>query len=747
MKNGLKLDSMSRKSRKRAKLKQQRALEQSIAALKRNGKKAFDQAAYADAIETWQRALKKRKDSTLNEALGEAYFRLAMKTEVNDQRLTALQEAATYQPNDERVGYHIGLTQLRLGLLKEANVQLARVKKQPFAKRAAFPLAVTQTQLDKRVTQRKLLSADQLALLDQLSEFQRRPYQADSPATLRGFVAYDNGEWESAEKELSDALTTASPDEQAVLHKYLGNIAAQKEQWAVALTHWQQAAQLGLQDATLDENLGEIYHRLAEEALEAGNSKRAGQLANEAHRFKSDDNQLNSLLAHLQMQQGNAEAQAQQWREAVHQWEMVEKVQGGSFRLAYNLSLAYEKLGDHELAAEKWREVLRRRPRSAGHVDALNDDEVAQIWKRAAEAYIKDEQYDEALTVYRSAIKYDSENLPLRMAFAEAALTEGHFQTAENELDRILEQKADYIPALMLLGEVRIESSRGWWGSDPTRSWQRVLEIDPNHQEARNALADFHLNEIEEPRGWFYAGKAEDHVQKALEYAPNRPDVLYQVAIYELDKKDADYDIVAGLFDRLLQNSGRNLEMYGRVLSAWLIEYEDERAEQVIQLATERKLNVTASLYVSVATFCYRIEREDIGPYWAEKAKQVAKPDEPILSMIGEALTFAGEPEAGRDYLQQALQVERPVARIHYVLGVAAAQLNDMKTAKREWLHAERVARRHKDSKLLDDIEQMRMVYDSPFGGVISRIMRGDAPPELLEQMMDEMEDDDGGWY
>lgn len=751
---------MAKRSRRRAKQKQQQAQRQSLLALKRNGQKAFDQQNYRSAIVTWGRATKKGGDVALSAALAEAHFRVAMSADLSNgeasKRIAALHDALAHTPTDMRLHYHLGLAQLHIGEEEAAHANLAKAAGDAaFAKRAAFPLAVAQLQLGKPMTQRAHLSADQLALLDQLSQFQRRPYTADAPATLRGFVAYDERDWESAEKEFTFALTTATPDEQAILHKYLGNIAAQREAWEAASTHWQQADQLGLQDETLRENLGELYQRLAEDALQQGDDKRAEQLASEAYRFKSDDNQLNQLVAHLKMRQGNIAAQAQQWREATRHWEETQKMSGGSFRLAYNLALAYEKMEDHELAAETWREVLRRRPRRADHVDALNDDQVARIWSRSAEAYIKDEQYEEALSVYRTAIKYDGSNLPLRMAFAEAAMTEGRFQLAENELERILKKDANYIPALMLQGDVQVESYRGW-RRDPTRPWQRVLELDPNHQGAKDALTDYHLNQMEDMMGWFYGQeRLREHLEKALAYSPTRPDVLFHAAVHYYEY-GADKIKAIEMLDRTLQHCGKDVQMYSQVIALLLALHEDERAEQAVEKAQTQLGDLSVGFFSIIVTLCYRNGREDVAPHWVERAQAAAQDNEPVLLILAQELVMNGEPEAARGYLQQALKTGEEPASVHYFLGLIAAQEQDMAAAKKAWQQAEKLARKAHNQELLDQIDKARMIYDSPFGGIMSRMMAGDMSgitPAFLEEMMGGMmddifeEDDDDDWW
>lgn len=750
------------KYRRRKKRRQPAHKRQSVSTLKRKGQRAFDQAQYAKANETWERAAAKAIDNPLKAALAEAKFRLAMTHYEQDgdevQLAQTLKRALEYTPDDPRLHFHLGLTHLRTGNSEQGIAPLQKAYVSPMAERAAFPLALALERSRQQAPFLDTLTPKQQQLLAQAVHFQQRPYEATDPAALRGFVAYDNQMWQTAQRELSDALAETTLGEQAILHKYLGNIAIHEEAWQVAVEHWQQALALGLDDPVLIHNLGEVCHRLAETALQAGELARATQLAGEALRLKPTDKQLNALQVQVMMRQGNQAAQRDQWEEAVRHWEAAQKVGGNSFRLAYNLALAYEKLDDYDLAAETWREVLRRRPRRQDHPDALNAEQVAQIWQRSAEAYIKTELYDEALKVYRTAIKYDEDNLPLRMAYAEAAMTEGRLQLAENELERILERNSDYVPALLLIGEVRVERYHSWWGN-PTHSWQRVLEIDPDNGEARDLLADYHLNQVDDMRWWYYdVARAGEHLQKAAEYTPHRPDVLFQLGAHLLEA-EADVESAATYFDRALQYAGRDIETNGKIIGLWLGIHEDERAEATLQQAKERISSIPTGFYVLVISMCYRLDREDVAPQWVERAQAVAAPDEPVLLMIGQTLGLAGHPEVAREYLERAIEADQMPEEAHFMLGFIAARQNDLQTAKRAWKRAERIARQKKDTKLLERIEQARMMFESPIGGILNQIMSGDLsglsssmlegllePDDWLEDN-DWVEDDDDGWW
>ena len=242
--------------------------------------------------------------------------------------------------------------------------------------------------------------------------------------------------------------------------------------------------QAGFRHPDLAENLGEIYHRLAEDLWESGQTKSALKAATEANRVKSDK-QLDQLTAHLQQALAYEAAQNGDWGNAKTLWTKAHKQAGGNFRLLCNLALAMEQDEMFEPAAELWRQAMRRRPRKSDHPDAIDEAQVARLWQRTAKAYQKADDFEEALVVQKNAVKWQPDNLALRFELAEGYLENGRFQAAENELSRILDRDKKYIPALMLMGDLLAESDYFWYEAQASRYWEQVLEIDPRHADAR----------------------------------------------------------------------------------------------------------------------------------------------------------------------------------------------------------------------------------------------------------------------
>lgn len=163
----------------------------------------------------------------------------------------------------------------------------------------------------------------------------------------------------------------------------------------------------------------------------------------------------------------------------------------------------------------------------------MSDEQVARLWQRTAEAYARAGDFEEAAYVYNLAVKWQPENLTIRLARTESLLTDGRFQAAENELERILKRDPDYIPALLLRGEVEAQCGWGWFSADRAAGyWERVLELDPDNEEAQQRLVDLYVDQAEEATRWgFYQLEVIISLyERALSYRPGDGRIKAQIA-------------------------------------------------------------------------------------------------------------------------------------------------------------------------------------------------------------------------
>ena len=713
-------------SKRRSKRKSARGSAQGSAALERNGLRAFQQADYDRAIEAWERVARQTPERTPAAALAEAHFRRGL-AHLQASALEAcrsdLQRAAELQPDDPCYAHHLGLAAYRAGDLDRAirSFTVARQGNSEFAARAAYPLALALSQRgDDPSTHAvwRALSDEERTMLRHASAFRRRPYSLppEAPALWHGLSALDDGDREGAECALQRVVEGgANALEKGVAHYYLGVMAADAERWEDAARCWSAARAAGYVSPWLVENAGELYHRLAEDRLQAGDIEGALGAAQEARRLKPGDSRLEELLSQVYEREGYRAASDGEWEEALEYWQDANVIGGGHFRLAYNLALAYEQTEEWGMAGETWREALRRRPRRDDHPDAISDEEVARLWRRAAEAYDRAGEHEEAASVYRQALKWNPDDLQTRMALAEALLNDGRLLAAQNELDRILERDPDHIPALLRMGEAIAQDEHWWHQSSAPTYWRRVLELEPENASARQSLVEFLLDRAENLVYWGNDALAIKDLEEALSLQPNDGRVLAALGTCYLGMGDEER--AQDYIELAKRRDPTNLGIYSILLESWLDREDAERAREVLTEVEAAVEDVPFAFYMSQASLCLESEEEELARPWLERAVDKAPPGEPVLMMIGEMAMMAQAPTIAREYLERAIEAGQQIGQAQLILGIVAMLAEDAPDkARRLWRQAERIARREGDEELMERIEIVRAVFGGPYG-------------------------------
>jgi len=104
----------------------------------------------------------------------------------------------------------------------------------------------------------------------------------------------------------------------------------------------------------------------------------------------------------------------------------------------------------------------------------------ASVRVQLAELYVDAERFDEAVPWYEAALKLDPANADVSTNLALA-----YFARALVQLDRSLAIDPRNVKALFSQGVVRARGKQDLAGA--AQSWQRVVAVAPNSQEARRA--------------------------------------------------------------------------------------------------------------------------------------------------------------------------------------------------------------------------------------------------------------------
>jgi len=723
-------------SKKKKKQNKEQSLAQSLEALTQNGVKAFCFKEYEKAITTWERIPVPKRPTAM---LAEAHFRLGLHLfygAAPQDGFDHLQNAAQALPEDPTYAYHLGLAFHRLGNLPGAlsAYQIACKKMGPIARRVAHPLALALLQSGQDPAASPAwheLTPVEQSVLTSAGTFRHRPYTVPSEAPLlwRALATLDGGNNELAQAQLEQVIATdANVTQKGLALYYLGGLSARADDLEAARRAWEAAVAAGLKLDRLNSNLAEIYQRRAEDALAQGDIQTALAAASEARRHRPAENTLNELLAQIHQQIGYQAATLNNWSEAQSHWQTAVNLDSGNFRLAYNLALAYEKSEKFVEAGETWREALRRRPRRADHPDALDDDQVARLWQRAAECYARAGEFEEVGRIYQQAIKWAPGNLELRMALAGNAMREGRLQLANNELERVLERDPKHVPALVLMGEVCSQDESMWWNRQAPKYWQKALEIDPKNTRARQFLAEWYLEQAEESHSWSKCEDTLENYQKSLEFRPGNVKALSGLIGCHLCLKNnakADENLQHALAN------AKTLDDYAHLIETLLLFDQHSRAVEILSAVEARIPSIPIEFYIEIAGPLFKKRQKEQADFWLQKAIAKASPQNTVLTTIADyVMDF--DKEVAYEYAQKAIAQEK-TGQAHVILGVLEEQRGNKTISKKHFREAERIARQTNDEELMERIEAARIYMAGPDALMRRLLDAGD--PGLLDDL------------
>lgn len=757
-----------KKQSRRAKVRARKAVANPIV----RGKEAFHRGDYDEALAAWEQARQEKPSATLTAAMAEVYFRRGLLRFYHQHQyeagLSDLNEAARLAPGDPCYAYHLGLAhhhQDNLGTAITA-YRLA-LDADPACTRAAELAILASLEQGKDPTQEaawKALSSErqtELSLLVSLVlgrpvRFATLTTGVAEPARATPVSLVSTGLntrlWqelaalESGDDGAHSILQSIAQDDsqpaavRAIVVYTLGLDALRHHRPTEALAHWESARRLGLDTPTFRENSYQLYYTSAEQALADEQWAEAAALADMALNLRPADGNLRNLAAAAHFHAGHAEAQAARWSQALEHWKKARELGENSRALLQNLALAYEKTERFSEAAELWREVIRRRPRKADAPDALTPQQVALLWGHVAECYHRVGNVDEAITTLRNAVKNDPSNNDLRLELVDTLVASERWGAASNEVDRILKREPDNLNALVRAA--RLDEGYGYLYR-ARQTWKKVLELDPNHLEAREHLVELLHQEGDRLCRFGDFDKALGSYREALTYMPDEPYLYISLAECYFYKNDPD--AARREMNRALALDPADLDVYHIAVDACHIANRPDDAEWVITQAEELAGpqqptgHLPAMFYLDLAHCCFRRRQTKIANDYVRRAEQMAEGDPDGLVHI--ALFYLDRKNEGQAmaYLQQALRLdpEHGLANLH--IGASYAAAMEMREARRHWRQARRTARRTGDEELLRAVELARQTFER----AIEMLEQGYSPFGMFGDLDMEMFDDD----
>jgi tetratricopeptide (TPR) repeat protein len=722
--------------------------------LRRQGAEAFRRGDYDLAIAAWRRIGSAQRDEDLRVAFAEACFRRGVQG-----HLDSLRQAVSTAGDEPRYTYHLALAHHRAGRIKEAEPLYRRVLDQAgqgdeICRRAAYALGLLLLETDRRPSRdpvwRRLKTAPDGTSLAEARQrltwaegllFTRSAPTGPAPDPLWEILAAQHAGRDEAPPLDPDSLPGTAA---AVAHHRLAARAWEQGQAEDAFNHWRAACDAGL-DLTED-NLFAAARTVATQRLQADDAAGALEAASAGLAIQPDDNGLATIAGQAHFRLGCAAAMADRWDEAYEHWQAVLEVgdQRGR-RLVINLALAEEQRENWFQAAELWREALRRRPRKADHPDALDDTQVARLWRHVAESYRRVGQTGEALNTYRNALKWAPDDVELRTAYVDMLLDDGRLTAADNQLDVLLKTHPNDVELLERRAQVYAAQDYSYAA---VNVWKRVLELQPDHPSARREIARQFEIFGDNLYHWGMLQGALERYQEGLEYAPDDAMLLASIGMSYLEL--GQEKLARQFFDRACTAEPDNQNVYLLAIKVWLDHGDLKTALAVLQRA-RKALELSTGFFLDLAEHCYSSRMSDLAHEFITGARALAADDVNLLLMIADVVGRNGDYALAQELIQEALEIdpENPVA--YLLQGLVQVSLGNLKAARRSWDQAERIARQINAEPLLLAVEQMRYFYDpdhEPSLGLLRRMLRdpllGDAEWDDDEE---EWVDDDEEWF
>ena len=630
---------MAKRRKRRKRIAQKRAYQKKMRPVKRleTARQALRSGDFPRAIGLATAALAAANDPDTRDAARrlavEAYFRKAAATADPQRRLHYLDEALEAAAGETtlyaiKVHYHRGVLLLRLGQAQEAldefefvaahrperphltiMIQLARLASgQSWEREGLAPEEQDWLHLLEGVIQGRDL--DEL-----LADLPLMMIPDEIQGVLRLLLQMYVNPSSAPVTRLSTAVERAAAlTSSPILPYYVGVAAARRGDVETARLAWREAAARGLATSWFLHNRAALARIQAVELAKAEEWEAVLELVKSDRLAGFDDKVLNEAIGLAHFHLGYEAASDQQWATAVRHLRAANEILSDR-RLVQDLALVEMALQNWVPAADAWREMVRRRPRKQDHPDYLTDEQVAAIWRQAGDCYLGADLTEDAITCVKTAVKYAPDDLELRIHLVNLYIYDHRLEAAANELDRILEIDPDHVPALIRLGAIYTRT----WGRDPGPIWRRILAIDPDNKDAREALARHYIDRMQwiEATGWTdrLRKRAEKEkialLKEGLEIVPGHPLLLIEMG--RLHIKIRQYKQAQAYLRQAWEAAPRDVNVVGEVLHELLHAKGGEIVKEMLPQVREIP-GLLASFWVDQGAMALEC---DLGDQWA----------------------------------------------------------------------------------------------------------------------------------
>lgn len=755
-----------RGKKKKKELRQQKREHPSLneRLLLQQGEALFQEGRYAEAADSWKRALKQAPQAGVSRKLAEAYFRSGLlRFQEGDlrQAISDLSQAAHYREEVPLYHYHLALARHRQGNLPKA-------------------LSSYQKALEQEKTNRRYLYHYGLALMDQgesekalsffLEKARREPKEAcwkwgvvnlylglgrreelarlleslDSSTStssgqappkggclrvLRGVLHLMNGEPTQALGQLGVALKEGEPE--GVVRYALGVVYLKADALECALDHWERALRQGY--LPVRGPLALLYRLVGDRSLRAGKGEEARVAWEKALQLDPGDEKVAERLAYLRWAEGSRLAAEGKSAEAAGAWGEAMRLRPEEARLAYNLALLAEGRKDDEEAVRMWEmaiRIWRKEVKETG--DPAQKDRLVLAYQHLSRSDWKLDRWGKAVESLKAALQLRPADPSLLLEVGNLCLEGGEEGQALAHLKRAHELQPEN-PAI-LNGLAALYEA---WGEEKValRYWEQALQLDPDNHSARERLSQLYATWAGDRLQKRKYQEALELCEKGRQLFPRDPRILLDMGGIYL--KMRQWEKAEETFGRAIGGTPQDPFLSVEVGHRYLHSPQKKAAEKYFKAAQQLSPD-SAKVCLEIGKVYLCSEDLKQARRHFDRALELAPQDLQLPLEIGKQLLDEKQVQLALPYLKRAVQVKPDDPYRRFALGVAYGATGRLKQARAAWEEALRLAREEGNTRMVQTIEWSLRGESSGPAGLFSALGM-----EMDEEDEDEDDEDD----
>jgi tetratricopeptide (TPR) repeat protein len=373
----------------------------------------------------------------------------------------------------------------------------------------------------------------------------------------------------------------------------------------------------------------------------------------------------------------------------------------------------------------------------------LSDEHWAWVRQRVIECYKQAGRPDEAITIFRQALKSSPDDADMQFDLVSALMANGQEQAAYSELHRLIKKHPQHVEAMMMLAE--LQTQRGeWYAAEMTM--RQAIEVEPEDDRVRRRMADVLLARAGNLMNSRNNASARDLYEQALQYVPDDYNLVLNLARTEFNLRHLDK--AREHIERALELGKDKSDAYEQAFICWVIERNLDQA-RAVQQRGEATGKLTPDFYIHTGITCLERAAPEpdlpelnflfgIGRKTARPARHRPAPRSRELEKMGKQLldqAIALGPEAevlrhiisevgpegadiGLPYAQRLVKIMPEDAVAWMLLGVYLGAERQIKEGQDALRQSARLARKQGNHELARDADGMRRAIADPLFGL-----------------------------